>query len=104
MYINNLAIYLDASKERILKEYKKNYKLEKIPRARVTCPLASAPADATPAFPTHTEKFGEQNRSLLNEISVAAASTNDTCMIVVKDRPAEAKPPPHTYNSVDAAL
>ena len=38
-YSNHIVVHLEASKERILGEYKKNYKIEEMHRARVTRPL-----------------------------------------------------------------
>ena len=73
-------------------------------RARVTRPLAAAPAAAPPAPPACLEQFGEQTCHILNEITAAAASTDDTCMVAVKDRPAEAELPPHPDNFLDAAF
>ena len=75
-----------------------------MPRARVTCPLAASPAVAPPAFPDFPEIFGERTRRLLNESAAAAASTDNTCMIVVENRPAEAEPPPHPDNFLDEAF
>ena len=104
LYSNHLAVHLDASKERILEEYKKNYELEEMPRARVTRPLAEAPADDPPACPDFPKNFGEQTRRLLNDRAAAVASTNDTRMVVIEDRPAEVETPPHPYNFVYAAF
>ena len=40
LYSDNIIVHLDASKKRILKEYKKKYKIEEMPRAHITRPLA----------------------------------------------------------------
>ena len=55
-------------------------------------------------LPDHSENFGEQARRLLNERASASASTNNTRMAVVENRPAEAEPPPQTKTFVDAAF
>ena len=70
-----------------------------MPRARVNCPLASSPSASPPACP---ENFGDQTQRLLHERAATAASTDNTCMVFVKDRPAEAVLPPQPYNFVDA--
>ena len=60
-YSDHLAVRLDAWKVRILKEYKKMYKLEEMPKAPVTRPLEAAPEAAPPpAHPVYSENFGEQ--------------------------------------------
>ena len=105
LYSDHLAVCIDASKERILKDYKKNYKLVEMLCARVTRPLAAEyTAAAPPAHPAHSKNFGEIARRLLNERAAAAAETDDTLTVVVENRPAKADPPPHTKTFVDAAL
>ena len=86
-YINHIAVHLEISKERTLKEYKKKYELEEMPRAYVTCPLATAPAAAPPDRPACPKNFGEQNRRLLNERAAAAASTDNTSWSLSKTDP-----------------
>ena len=105
LYSDHLAVHLNASKERILNEYKKMHELEERPRARVTCPLEAAPAAAiTHAHPAHSKNFGERAQCLLNERSDAAASTDDTHMVIVENRLAEAEPPPQTDTFVKSAF
>ena len=104
LYSDRLAVHLNASKEIILEEYNKKYKLEEIPRARVTLPLLESPTAAAPAFPAFPENFGERTWHLLNERAAAAASTNNTRMIFVENRPAKAEPPPQPDNFLDAAF
>ena len=68
-----------------------------MPRSCVTRPLLAAPVDAPPACadcPACPEKFGERTQCLLNERSYAYASTDNTRMVIVENRPAGADPPP----------
>ena len=67
-----------------------------MPRARITRPLRAAPAVAPPARPAHPKNLGDW--------AAAAASNNDTHMIVVEDRTAEAELPLQPDNFVDTAL
>ena len=97
-------MHLGASKERILEEYKKKYKLEEMPSAGVTRPLVESPAAAPSARPARPKNFGERARCLLDERAAAAASTDDTCMVVVENRLAEADPPPQPDTFVDAVF
>ena len=64
-------------------------------------PLAASTAAATPAC---TKNFGKRTHRLLNERATAAASTDDTCKVIVENRPSKAEPPPHPYNFVVAAF
>ena len=76
-----------------------------MPRARVTRPLSSSPAAAPPPAPhDHSENFGEQDYRLLNKRAAASASTNNTCIVVVETRPAEAEQPPQHDPFVEAAF
>ena len=105
LYSNHIAVHLDSSEERILEEYKKMYYLEKMNSARVTCPLAAAPMAATPPARLDSPKnFRDQNWRLLSERAAAKASTKDTRIVVVKERQAEAEPPPQPDTFVDAAF
>ena len=89
-------MHLDISKEIILEEYKKKYNIEEMISAYVTLPLVASPAaDAPPHSPARPENFREQSQHLLDERATTAASFDDTCMVVVKNRPAEAEPPLH---------
>ena len=72
-----------------------------MPRARITRPLVAAPAAAPTARP---KNFGEETQLLFNERAAAAASTNDTCMVIAEDRPSEVELPPQPDNFVDTAL
>ena len=105
LYIDHLAVHIDASKERILKEYKKTYKPGEMPRARVTCPLTSD-ISATPpsAYPSQSENFGERDWRLLNERSAASTPTNNNRMVVYKNGCGEAEPLPYPDTFVDAAF
>ena len=105
MYRDHIDVHLDASKEIILEEYKKIYKLKEMPRACVTRPLAEATSATPPsAHPDTSENFGERTRSLLNKRAAASASTNYNRMVVAKNRPAEAELPPQANTFVDAAI
>ena len=105
LYSNHLSVHTDTSKERILKEYKKTYKPGEMPRARVTLPLAAAPAAATTSdHPAHSEKFGERDWRLLNERSAASTPTNNNRMVVAKNGCGEAEPLPYPDTFVDAAF
>ena len=76
-----------------------------MPRARVTRPLTAATSATPPsAHPDPSKNFGDQARSLLNERSAAAASTDDTGMVVSENRIAEAETPPQPDTFVDAAF
>ena len=97
-------MHIDASTERILKEYKKKYELEEMPRARVTCPLEVSSVAAPSALPDCPENFGEQTWRLLNERADIAASTDNNRMVVIEYRTAEAEPLPHPDNFIDAAF
>ena len=67
LYSNCLIVHIDASKEILLEGYKKKYKFEEIPRARVTRPMTAATSDTNPsAHPTSSKNFREQARRLLN--------------------------------------
>ena len=67
--------------------------------ACVTPPLAASPADAPPPdLPDRPENLGDRARLLLYERAAADASTDDTRMVVVENRPVEADPPPHPDN------
>ena len=105
LYSNHLAIHIEASKERILKETKKKYEIEEMPRARVTCPLTSE-ISATPpsAYPSQSENFGERDWRLLNERSAASTPTNNNRMVVYKNGCGEAEPLPYPDTFVDAAF
>ena len=104
LYSNRIAVYLDASKERLLKEYQKHYELEEMPCVRVTSFLAASTLVAPPpAQPAPSKNYGERTRSLLNERANASASTNVTNMAVV-GRLAETEPPPQPDTFVDASL
>ena len=72
-----------------------------MPRVRVTLPLEAAPAAIPPACP---ENFVERTWRLLNERSDVYVSTNDTRIVVVKNRPAEEEPPSQPDNFVEAAF
>ena len=102
LYSHHLAVHLDDSKEGILEEYKKKYELDEMPRSHITRPLAASPAAAPPDHPDCPESFGEQTRRLLNERAAVAMSTDDTRMVIVKNIPAEAEPPPQPDTFVDA--
>ena len=105
LYSNHLSVHIDTSKERILKEYKKTYKPGEMPRARVTLPLAAAPAAATTSdHPAHSENFGERDWRLLNERSAASTPTNNNRMVVYKNGCGEAEPLPYPDTFVDAAF
>ena len=101
-------MHIGASKERILEEYKKKYKLGElieIPRARINRPLASANLAAPPSdHPASPKKFGKRDWRLLNKRSAVAVPNNNNRMDVVKNRPAEAELPPQTNTFVDTML
>ena len=102
LYRDHIAMHIDVSKEKILEEYKKMYYLEEMNSARVNRPLAADPVAATPPARLASPKnFGERTWRLLNERSAAAASTKDTRIVVVKERQAEAEPPPQPDTFVD---
>ena len=104
LYSNHIALHLNASKERLLDDYKKKYKLEDMPIARVTRPQAAATSDApTPAQSATSETFGERAWRLFNKRDAADVSTGDTTMAVVV-RPAEREPPPQHDTFIDTAL
>ena len=89
LYSDDIAVQLNASKERLLEEYQKKYELEEMPTARVTRPQATATLDITPhAQPAPSENFGERARRLFNKRDAAAASTVNTAMVVAA-RPAK---------------
>ena len=76
-------------------------------------PLATAIEVAPPALPAlpdrpdrpdHLKNFGEWSWRLLNERAVSATSTDNTRMVIVKDIPAEAEPPPHPDSLEDKAF
>ena len=104
LYSYHIAVHINDSKERLLKEYKKKYELGDMPTTRVTGPQAEDTlADPPPDQPAPSEKFGERARHLFNEKDAASASTDDTAMAVVV-RPAEREPPPQPDAFIDAAL
>ena len=90
LHSNHLVVHLNDSKKIILKEYKKKYKLDEMPRARVTWPLSAATADAPPACPN---MFWERTRYIINKRATTAASTTKTNMDVVDEDAAETEQP-----------
>ena len=65
MYSDHLAVHLNASKENLLKEYKKRYEIEEMPTARVTSHQATAtPAVSLPAPPAASENSRQRARRL----------------------------------------
>ena len=105
MYSNHLAVHIDASKERILKETKKKYEIEEMPRACVTRLLATVTL-ATPLYaqPDPSKIFGEQALCFLNKRAATAVSTYNNRMFVVKNRPAESELPSQPNTFVDATF
>ena len=83
LYIDHLAVHLNASKDNLLEEYHKRYEIEEMPTARVTRPEAtSTPAVSLIAPPTASENYGQRARSYLNERAAATALRNNTPMDV----------------------
>ena len=83
LYIDHIPVHLNASKERLLEEYKKKYELEDIPTARVTRPQATATSAVYPhAQPAPSETFVELARRKFNERDSSAASNDNTAMAV----------------------
>ena len=105
LYSDHTAVRLDASDEIILEEYKRKYELKEMPSAHVTCPLTAATLAGPPSDrPSPSKNFGERARRLINERGAAAASTDNKCMVVSENRPAEAEPPPQPSTFLDAAF
>ena len=76
-----------------------------MPSAHVTCPLTAATLAGPPSDrPSPSKNFGERARRLINERGAAAASTDNKCMVVSENRPAEAEPPPQPSTFLDAAF
>ena len=74
LYIGHLAVHLNASKENLLKEYKKRYEIEEMPTARVTRHQATATPDVSlPAPPAASGNYGQWARRILNKREAAAA-------------------------------
>ena len=61
LYSDHLDVHLNASKENLLKEYKKRYDIKEMPTARVTRHQATAtPAVSLIAPPAATENYRQQ--------------------------------------------
>ena len=61
MYNDHIDVHLNNSKENLLKEYKKRYKIEEMLTARVTRPQATATlAVSLIAPPVATENYGQR--------------------------------------------
>ena len=61
LYSDHLAVHLNASKEKLLEEYKKIYEIKEMPTARVTRHQATAtPAVSLIAPPAATENYGQR--------------------------------------------
>ena len=61
LYSDDIAVQLNASKERLLEEYQKKYELEEMPITRFTRPQATATSTVHHhAQPAPIETFGEQ--------------------------------------------
>ena len=104
LYIDHLSVHLNASKENLLKEYKKSYEIEDLPTARVTRHEATAtPAVSLTAPPAASKNYGQRARRILNERAATAASRNNTPMDIVAE-PAPREQPPRPDTNVDAAL
>ena len=104
LYSDHITVHLNASKDRLLEEYQKKYKLEDMPTVRVARPQDTATSAAPhPAQPAPSETFVERARRLFNERDAADRSTDDTAMVVVV-RPAERELPPQPDSFIDAAL
>ena len=66
LYSDHLAVYLNASNENLLEEYKKRYKIENMPTVRVTRPQATATSSVSPITPhAATENYGKRARHLI---------------------------------------
>ena len=104
LYIDHIAVHLNASKERLLEEYKKRYELEEMPTARVTRPQDTATSAVSPhAQPALIENFVERARRLFNERDAAAVSIDNTA-IAVSARPATRELPTQPDSFIDAAV
>ena len=98
LYSEHLSVHLNASKERLLKEYQKRYELKDMPTARVTRPQATDTSSVPPnAQPSPSEKFGERNQRLFNQ-RTSVAALNDTTTMDVATIPATRDQPPQTNN------
>ena len=68
LYSDHLAVHLNASKENLLEEYKKQYKIEDIPTSRITRHQGTAtPTVCLPTPPAANENYGQQAQRLLNK-------------------------------------
>ena len=95
LYSDHLAVHFKASKENLLKEYKKRYEIEEMPTARVTRPQATAtPAVSLIAPPAANENYGQRARRILNERAAATALRENTPMDVVVEPAPREQPPP----------
>ena len=104
LYRNHIDVHLNASKERLLKEYQKRYELEEMPTARVTRPHATDTSSVPPnAPPAASETFRERNCRLFDKKAAAAALRDNTTMAVAI-RPATREQPPHPDTCIYATL
>ena len=104
-YSDHIAVHLNASEERHLKEYQeKKYGIEEMPTMRVIRPQATS----TPYVPPHVqpapiETFWERDRRLFNERDAVAASNDNTAM-AVGTRSSTRELPPQPDAFIDTAL